>query len=192
MTTSSKPTILGIAGTNGAGKDSVGDMLAERHNFLVVSASDLLREEAKKRGLSIERHNLRAISTEWRKEGGLGAIIDRAKALFDKGGYSGLAVTSLRNPGEPDRIHELGGQVVWVDADPKIRYDRITSRSRSTEDQKTFEEFQAEEKAEMEHSGDDNGLHMSAVRDRSDVFMENNGNDLEAFKDQAEKELGYK
>lgn len=189
MTTSNKVLIYGIAGTNGAGKDSVGDMLADRHDFLVVSASDLLREEARKRGLSIEREVLRTISAEWRKKDGLGAIIDHAKKLFDEGDYAGLAITSIRNPGEPDRIHDLGGKVVWVDADPKIRYERITSRQRSTEDKKTYQEFVEEEKAEMTPSGDETTLNMAGVKDRSDIFLENNGNDLEAFKNEAEKIL---
>lgn len=184
--------IIGLSGTNGSGKDSVGMMLAERHNYLFVSGSDLLREEARKRGLPVEREVLRTISAEWRRKDGLGAIIDVAKRIYEQqqDSYAGLVTASIRNPGEADRIHELGGRVVWVDADPKVRYDRIFSRKRTAEDNKTFEDFLAEEKVEMEHSGDEATLNMAGVKDRCDIFLENNGNDLEAFKDEAEKALG--
>lgn len=183
--------IIGVAGTNGAGKDSIGEMLAERHGWLYVSVSDILRLGLEEQGLPIERHNLRDLSAAWRREGGLGVLIDKALEVFkDAGGkHQGLAIASLRNPGEADRIHELGGKVVWVDADPKIRYERIVSRLRSDEDRKTYGEFLAEEQAEMQHSGDEATLSISAVKSLADIPLENNGNNLEAFKDAAEKVL---
>jgi len=184
--------MIGISGTNGSGKDTVGQMLAERHNFLFISGSDLLREEARKRGLPIERKVLSTISAEWRRNEGMGAVSARVLKLFKtkKGKYSGLATVSLRHPGEADFIHSQGGKVVWVDADPKIRYDRIYSRQRTEEDNKTYEEFLAEQQHEMSHSGDSATLNMSAVKERADIFLTNDGDDIEAFKDVAEKALG--
>jgi dephospho-CoA kinase len=185
--------IFGLGGTNGSGKDTVGDMLAERRKFLFLSGSDMLREEAKRRGLPVEREVLRTISAEWRREKGLGVLIDKAVEIFNqqKDKYEGLALVSLRNPGEADRVHELGGKVIWVDAEPKVRYDRIFSRQRTTEDNKTFEQFLDEEQIEMQHSGDAATLNMSAVKEKADIFLENNGNDVDAFKDEAEKALGF-
>jgi dephospho-CoA kinase len=186
--------IIGIAGTNGSGKDTVGQMLAERHGWLFISVTrDMLRKEVKRRGLPIERENLRAISAEWRREGGLGVLVDKSIEEFEaKGGqkkYKGLAIASLRNPGEPDRIHEFGGSVIWVDAVPKIRFVRVMKRKRGTEDVKTFEEFLAEQAAEMRSSGDEATLNIAGVKAKADIFLENNGDDIEAFKDAAEKAL---
>lgn len=179
--------LYGLAGTNGAGKDSVGEMLAERRGYLFVSVSDLLREEARKRGLPIEREVLRTISAEWRREHGLGVLVDRAVALAEQGGYKGVIAVPMRNPGEANRVHELGGTLIWVDADPKVRYDRIFTRKRSAEDDKTFEEFLEEERIEMQHSGDEATLNMQGVKDICDIFIDNNGNDIAAFKDEAEQ-----
>jgi dephospho-CoA kinase len=171
--------LIGIAGTNGAGKDSVGSILAEKHGFMNISVSDLLREECRKRGLPVERENLRAISAEWRREGGLGVLVDKAVATFEERGasYKGLAVGSLRNPGEVDRIHENGGIALWVDADARIRYERIqhAQRGRDGEDDKTFEQFLAEEQAEMQHSGDEATLNMAGVKALSDLTIKNEG-----------------
>ncbi len=188
--------IVGISGTNGSGKDTVGQMLAERHNFLFISGSDLLREEARKRGLPIGRKVLSSISAEWRRKEGMGAVAARVYELYKskKGQYSGLATVSLRHPGEAEFIQSIGGMVVWVDADPKVRYERITknahARGRVSEDDKTYEEFLAEQEAEMSHAGDVATLDMSAVKERADIFLTNNGDDIEAFKDEAEKILG--
>lgn len=183
--------IIGISGSNGSGKDTIGHMLAERHGWLFVSVTDLLRAEAVRRGLPVEREHLRTISAEWRRESGLGALVDKAVAEFEAAGdqYAGVVMASLRNPGEVDRLHELGGTMVWVDADPKVRYDRIHSRQRSAEDNKTFEQFIAEEEEEMHRSGDAATLDMSAVKEKADITIYNNGNDLGAFKDAAEHQL---
>ena len=175
--------LIGIAGTNGSGKDTVGHMLADKHGFLFISVSDLLRDECRQRGLPIERENLRAISAEWRREGGLGVLIDKAVGAFEHQAnqYAGLAVASVRNPGENDRVHALDGTMVWVDANPRVRYDRIQSanRGRGTEDTKTYEQFLAEEEAEMHASGDAATLDMAAVKDLCDITILNEGSEVD-------------
>jgi dephospho-CoA kinase len=182
--------IIGIAGTNGSGKDTVSLMLKERHGYFVASATEMLEAELKRRGLPLEREQKRTVGNEWRREN-VAAIVDRAVEQAKAAGYDKVVVGSLRNPGEADKVHELEGIVVWVDADPKVRYQRITSVDRGrVEDNKTYEQFLSEEQAEMEASKDDEaGLNMSAVKAKADVFIENNDVDIEAFKTQAEEIL---
>jgi cytidylate kinase len=69
--------LIGISGTNGSGKDSLGHMLAERYGWLFVPATDILRTELQKQGLPIERENLRNLGNEWRREYGAGVLIDK-------------------------------------------------------------------------------------------------------------------
>lgn len=184
--------IVGIAGTNGAGKDSVGRILAEEHGYLFVSVTDVLRAELRHRGLPIDRINMRTLSAEWRREFGYGVLIDRAvdayQSAMASGTYNGMAVASLRNPYEVDRVHELDGEVWWIDADARLRFDRIqrnsATRARAGEDEKNFEEFLAEEEAEMHSSGDAATLDMSAVRDKCDRKLQNGGNTLEMLEDE--------
>lgn len=185
-----KSRFIGVAGTNGSGKDSLGEMLAGKYNFLFISMTDMLRDELRKQGKDTSRKNMRELSAAWRRESGLGVLIDKAYALFEdsKDKYAGLVVASLRNPGEPDRIHELGGTVVWVDADPRVRYERITGRGRE-DDTKTFEQFLEEEQAEMQHSGDEATLNMAAVKDKADIFISNDTNSLTDFEAAAKTAL---
>lgn len=179
--------IIGIAGTNGSGKDSVGHVLADRHSYLFVSVTDLLRAELNRRGQTVDREHLRALSAEWRREYGLAVLIDRAIEEFNKlkGQYVGVAIASLRNPAEADRIHELGGLVLWIDADAKTRYERIQNnaeaRARAGEDAKSFEEFLAEEQAEMTSNGDVAALSMIDVKKRADILLDNDQTNLVEF-----------
>jgi dephospho-CoA kinase len=189
--------VIGLAGTNGAGKDTVGHMLAEHHNYLFISVTELLRNEARRRGLPVEREVLRNISAEWRRELGLGVLVDKAVAEYEivREKYAGVVMASLRNPGEADRIHDLGGTMVWIDADPRVRYDRVQAaaakRNRAGEDNKTFEQFQAEEAVEMQSSsGDVATLNMLAVKERCDIFPNNDNTGLETFRKDIEQALG--
>ena len=189
--------IIGLSGTNGSGKDTVGHILADQYNYLFISVTDLLRDEARSRGQEPAREVLRTISAEWRRESGsLGVLIDKAVEQYKEveNEYpGGLVVASLRNPGEADRVHELHGTVIWVDADPQVRYDRITAnavaRNRAEEDNKTFEQFQAEEAVEMTSSGDSATLNMSAVKEKSDIILMNHEKNIADFTDLIERTL---
>lgn len=182
--------VIGISGTNGAGKDTVGHILAVHHGYLFLSVTDVLRAELRQRGLPIDREHLRLLSAEWRREFGYGVLIDRAYDEFKKQEnlYKGLAIASLRNPHEVDRVHELGGTVVWLDADQKLRYERVQAnaiaRGRAEEDNRTFEQFKAEEEIEMHSSGDEATLNMAGVRDKSDIMLQNGGNEISLLEDE--------
>jgi cytidylate kinase len=189
--------IIGLAGTNGSGKDTVGQLLSEYHNYCFVSVTELLRAELKARNVPINRENLRNLSSEWRRKHGLGVLIDMAVASYEavKDQYAGIVIASLRHPGEAERVHALGGLVVWVDADSRIRYDRIRAnaadRGRAGEDDKTYEQFQAEEAIEMNGKvdSDDTALSMSAVKQLSDIQLDNSEQDIVTLRDQVEKAL---
>lgn len=182
--------IIGIAGTNGSGKDTIANMLVEKHGYYFASATDMLGNELTKRGLAHERENKRNVSAEWRREHGLGVIVDKGIAEAKAAGFDKVVVSSLRNSGEADRVHELGGEVIWADADPRVRYERIQRNDRGrVEDHKTYEQFLEEQEAEMQHSGDSATLNIAGVKAKADRFIQNNSQDVEDFKAQAEEQL---
>lgn len=193
-----KLKIIGLAGTNGSGKDTVGHILADKYGYMFISITDILRNELKRRGMEATRGNMRALSAEWRRELGLGVLVDKAIADYEtcKDQYNGVVISSLRNPGEVDRIHEFGGYVLWVDADQKIRYERIqkaaAERGRPDEDNRTFEQFQSDEAAEMNRApgADEATLDMSVVKAKSDVSVDNGSNDLTIFEQEVIQALG--
>lgn len=187
MSTSSKPTIIGLSGTNGSGKDSLGIGL-ERYGYYFVSGSEFLRQELRNRRLPITRDNTRMLSTEWRNKYGGGVLIEKALADWkeNRPDAKGLVIASIRAKEEAKKIHELGGIIVWADADPKIRYQRIQnnlqSRGRTDEDQISFDEFIKDEEVEMHPSDDPNStLDMASVKAQSDIFLVNDYPDVDSF-----------
>lgn len=186
--------IIGLGGTNGAGKDTVGQILAERYNFLFISVTDVLRAEAGRRGLSVERKNLRLIGDEMRKTYGEAVLVEKAIEQFksSKEPYRGLAVSSLRHPAEADLVHQQKGLVVWVDADPKVRYERVQAfakaRNRAAEDNISFEEFLKHEAQEMK--GDRSTLlKMTGVKDKADITLFNQKNGVDDFAERVRQSL---
>lgn len=184
--------LIGISGTNGSGKDTAGELLAEQYGYLFVSVSDLLRVELRKRGLEVTRENLRALSAEWRREFGLGVLVDKAIELAEKSGHTGVVASPMRNVGEAQHLKDRGGTLVWIDANQHLRYGRIqnANRGRAGEDNKTFEEFQAEELAEMHPSNPDDPavLNMAGVKALADVAILNES-DLSALQKTLEPAL---
>lgn len=68
------PKIIGVAGTNASLKGTLAARRQETQHTQTAELSDILRIEATNRGLSHERENLRAISTEWGRKLGAGAL----------------------------------------------------------------------------------------------------------------------
>jgi dephospho-CoA kinase len=187
--------IIGIGGTNGAGKDTIAQLLVDKYGYAWVDATKLLVTGLKERNWPTDREHKAKLSAEWRRESGMAAIVNKATAAYEQsraGTYKGMVVGSLRHPGEADRIHELQGLMLWVDADPEVRYQRIisTDRGRGPEDNKTFEEFLAEEQREMTQSGDAATLNMQGVKERADHIIWNNGSGLQELEKQLADILG--
>jgi dephospho-CoA kinase len=185
--------LIGTSGTNGSGKDTVGEMIAQKYHYLFVSVSDLLRIELRKRGQEVTRENLRALSAEWRREFGLGVLVDKAVELANESGYKGVIASPMRNVGEAQHVKDLGGTLIWIDADPRLRYERIqaANRGRAGEDNKTYEQFLAEEQAEM-HPSDPNDpavLNMSGVKALADRTILNES-DFQTLHKAVESALG--
>lgn len=174
--------IIGLAGTNGSGKDTVAEFLRDEYGYYVVSATKMLEAELNKLGWPTDRTHKRKLGNQWRRDQGLGVIVQRAVDEAKSKIKDKVVVGSLRNPGEADLVHKLGGQVIWVDSDPKIRYARVVNRAQGrAEDNKSYEEFIRDEQIEMNENGDDASLNMAAVKQKSDIYIVNNYGSVDEF-----------
>jgi dephospho-CoA kinase len=194
-------TIYGVAGTNGSGKDSLMNMLVQRHGFLLFNTSNSLRQIAQAVLNSIDRGGndapLGRVGNAFRTAypGGMVelGLLDwwmRVGALPKDLKPNGLVLGSIRGTGEAKRLKEVGGKLIVVDADPHVRYGRLSGRGRA-DDKITFEQFLEKEAGDMAvGETDPTKFGMAAVIDMADIRIENNGNDIEAFKDQADEALG--
>lgn len=193
-------TVLGVAGTNGAGKDSLMDLL-KTHNFIVYSTSDHLRDIAKavhgstKRGGNEAPMGLVGNAQRERYPGGVVelGLIDwwsRVGHMKKELQPAGLIIGSIRGIGEVERLHAIGGKLVVVDADREIRYERIMSRLREDEHGLSFDDFVREEEGEMAHGQTDpTKFAMAEVIKSADIVLQNNGS-VEEFAQEAVRKLG--
>ena len=125
-----------------------------------------------------------------REERGPGFLIDavyedwlKVKDQF----LGGCIASGVRAIGEEERIHELGGKLIFVDADPAIRYERAMKRARdANEIGRTFDEFMATELREIDvDQSDKNISNLGAMKAMADIVIENNASSLEEFIAQA-------
>lgn len=137
---------IGITGTLGAGKGTVVDYLINQKGFKHYSVSGYLTEELIKQKRAVDRDGMREIANEIRTKFSPDYIV---KKLFEKAKKSGenAVIESIRNPKEAEFIQKHQGILFAVDANQKLRYDRVRSRG-SEKDSVTFEEFKNQEKKE--------------------------------------------
>ncbi len=172
--------IIGITGTLGAGKGTVVDYLVKNIGFKHYSVRDYLISEIKREGLPVNRDTMTAVANKLRAKHSPFYIIEQ---LYNKAVHEGgkAIIESIRTPGEIDFLKKQGDFfLIAVDADPKIRYDRISLRATET-DNISFDTFLANEKREFSTS-DPNKQNLSRCIEMADIVLKNNGNIHELHK----------
>ena len=164
--------IIGVTGTNGAGKGTLPEYLTERHDFAHYSARAFIVEEIERRGLPVDRTTMNATANDLRKTHGPEYVI---KQLFERAKAEGrdAIIESVRALGEARFLKENGAFVVAIDADRRIRYERITKRASET-DRVSFEEFCLQEDREMAQT-EAYDMNVRGVMDMADYTLTNDG-----------------
>jgi dephospho-CoA kinase len=169
-TSNNLPEIIGLGGTFAAGKDTLAEELVKNYAYNHVSTSDMVRSSARQRYGNIERPTLQKTAAELRKEGGDGVLAEQALETPRP-----LIISGIRTAGEAETVKQAGGVVVFVDADPKLRYERMRARRRDSETKLTFDEFLAKEKVEIAGTVSGADQNIGAVRELADVVIDNSG-----------------
>ncbi|MCX8194379.1 MAG: AAA family ATPase [Candidatus Pacearchaeota archaeon] len=147
-----KPCVLGVSGTIASGKDFVADYIAKSYGFKKITLSDYLRAEAIKRGKKPSRDYLRKLQAELRKEYGDDYLILKVIETILKKDHmrmKNIVIVGLRTPLETKLAKEkLKAKLIFVDANPFVRYIRQKKRHRTSGFSKTYEQFLHEEALE--------------------------------------------
>ena len=161
--------VIGITGSNCAGKDTVAAAL-EARGFERYSLSDVLREELRQRGVEITRRALIALGNELRTAEGPGTLAIRVRGMIRT---DRVALVSVRNPTEVERLREIPGFVLWaVDAPVERRFERETARGRESLPA-SLEEFRALEA--RENTSDPNAQQLETTFALRDELILNDG-----------------
>lgn len=164
--------IIGIVGTLGAGKGTVVEYLKTK-GFVHYSVSGYMGEVLEERDLPKKREHLSALADEFAEQyhGGMLQVMYE-KAQTD--GVSDFILESIHRESEAAYIKSIGGVLLGVTADPRVRYERTQLRQESEKDQVTFKEFQAA--IDREEKGLGEGTpNINAVLVNADHVFENNG-----------------
>lgn len=165
--------IIGITGTIGAGKGTIVDYFVKNKKFKHYSVRDYITEEIKNRNMTVNRDSMVVVANDLRAKNSPSYIIDKLYEKAQKSNYNCI-IESIRTPGE---ISSLRGKnnffLIAIDADPKIRYQRIKLRKSET-DNISFETFLENEKREM-NSDNPNNQNLKKCIDQADFIIYNNG-----------------
>ncbi len=163
----------------GAGKGTVVEYLVGKRGFDHYSVRSFLLKEINRRGMAENRDSMVTVANELRGKHGPSYVTDQ---LYFEAAQVGknCIIESIRTPGEIDSLREKGRFFLFaVDADPLIRYQRITERQSET-DHISFDTFTEDEAREM-NTSDPNKQNLKACIREADFVMNNNGSREELF-----------
>jgi dephospho-CoA kinase len=178
--------VIGITGTIGAGKGTVVSYLMEQRGFLHYSVRGFLIREIELRGMPVNRDSMVMVANDLRKTHTPSYIIEELyREAVSRG--KDCVIESIRTPGEVDALRKVPHfQLLAIDADPLIRYQRIANRGSET-DYIDFETFLSNEAREMD-SADPNHQNLRQCIRMADITIVNNGT-LEALHQQLNQQI---
>lgn len=148
----SKKIIIGLVGSLASGKETTKKYLAEKYNAKDCRFSSILRDVLSRLTIPNSRENLQKISTVLRANFGEDLLasaiaVDAAKLDADV-----VVIDGVRRFTDIEHLKDLPNFVlVKIDADPKLRYERMKLRNENVgDDKKTFEEFMQDHEAEAD------------------------------------------
>lgn len=176
--------IIGLTGKNAAGKGEVATFLIDG-GYQYYSLSDILREEMQKKGIAVTREHLIKFANEMRTTNGPSILAERILAKLDP--EKNYVIDSIRNPFEVEALRRRKDfALLMVEAEPKLRFERIRTRARESDPQ-TYEAFVKIEAAEA-GSKDPNAQQLNRTQELADAVVENNGS-LEELHEQLRQVL---
>jgi len=139
-----KTSLIGLTGTNGAGKGEAASFFVER-GYTYFSLSDVIREELRKENQEITRDNLIRMGNFMRQQFSPDILARRvAKKIKGKS-----VIDSIRNPKEVEFFQNQDNfMLLAIDAPAELRFERVKKRKRK-ESVSSLQEFIAKEAEEM-------------------------------------------
>ena len=126
-----RKTVLVIVGMPGAGKSLASSVMKARGIPVFVSG-DIIRAEARKRGLKFTRKNLGELMLDIRKREGMGAVAKRLVPLVEKVRGEYAVYEGARSVEEVDELRRRYRVItIAIHASSQARFQRLQRRGRS-------------------------------------------------------------
>ena len=162
--------VIHLSGPMGGGKGTVAQFLKDQYGFSVFNLSQIVKEETERNGLELTRENMNAIYDEPKTTFGEDIV---AKRIVEKAeGIEKIVFDGSRDIEEAKYMRKRFPNILslYIDADEKIRKQRIITRQRDIDSgdlEKLFEK--------------DNDYVVPSKSVPGVIVMENNGNIEQLF-----------
>jgi len=145
--------IIGIVGKNGSGKDTVARILAQKLNAQLIVYSGIIEKALLVflDQVQIGRDDLSCLATYLRGKYGDGIIAKGVKKELDAKPDGVYLLVGARDLGDYELVRSFPNNLfLGVDADVKIRWQRVKARKEKSDDDVSFPEFLEKEELKSE------------------------------------------
>jgi dephospho-CoA kinase len=175
--------IVCVTGMPGAGKTTATKALSGL-GFQTVSMGDVVRREAEKRGLGLDKDGQKRMMLLLREEGGPAAVAKLSAAEIRQRGLRRAVVDGARSMEEINVFKEIGVvKILCLHASPGRRFELLRSRARS-DDPLSYADFEARDQRELD-------LGLGRVIALSDRMIENEVTDISDLDDRVRGIVSY-
>lgn len=172
-----EPVIVGVVSTIGAGRSTVINYLMDERGFKPFSLSEIVKKEARDRGLDQIRGRLQDVGNSLRQSYGNDILARRMVTQLSHAVSEGQYIV-LDGIKHPEEVLELRKKrhffLVAINAPAEVRFERILARRRHG-DPKTLDEFRFLDERDKGITEPDHGQHVSHAMELADFTIENTG-----------------
>jgi len=161
-----KKIIIGLAGETGSGKDTVANYLAEKYGANLMRFADPIKETLNIFFDKSSKQDQQWLFIEFKKRFG-GDVLGMALRKKIERSDGLIVVNGLRMLEDLSFIKSFSDSyVLYITADQKLRWERVTNRGEKSDDNMDFDKFQEIERAETE-------VHIPEIGARADFTIRN-------------------
>lgn len=179
--------VIGLVGEKGSGKQTFVNFFkevalrqAQGLSIRQVRFSDILAQTLLIWDIANTRANLQKLAMVMNDNFGAKALAHAAEFNIETEMADILILDGVRRQSEVRMVKNLGGTLIYITADQKLRFERLKKRSEKVgETGLSYEQFMQEEMVKTE-------LEIPKLGAKADVKIENNGT-LEDFRKEIEK-----
>ena len=175
--------LIGLVGEIGSGKDTFTTFFKAAVAPLTLSRlrfSDVLTSTLNEWDIPLTRANLQNLAIIMDNEYGKGTLTHATKKRIKDNGSDIVILEGIRWKTDVPMLRSFKNNVlVYITADPKVRFERIRNRSEKVgESELTLERFEKEGKAETE-------IQIPEIGKQADFTIENSGT-IDEFREKIE------
>ncbi|MBU2025799.1 MAG: AAA family ATPase [Patescibacteria group bacterium] len=163
-----KKVFIGLSGEPGSGKDTVAKIIKEEFGAKVLTSSYLL-----KRSLSIfldefSRKDMIWYVKELTKQFGEDIISKAMIKSMKRFKREMVVFNGVRLPSDCEYLKKEKARLIYITADPRLRWKRIRIRNEKTDDNASWEKF-------MQMHYEKTEISVPKIGEKADYVIENNG-----------------